>query len=304
MLTQRGPAPYLIDYAPGRGAIARFDQDYDQIATVLDMLKAGGADGISLSPWLWEGIGDNDQYLDWYPTTGALGFQAETNLLALLREIAKRFSWIQVAPQFYDPNPLRVQTTQNQSWPRNVGMDAFVGTNLFMDWLTATLDQIFGREWAIDLVGEFNDVYPTNLPFQQYVKDTWARMTSLRSPGGVPCWNYSMSFTPIAVPIVLFDAFQGNWPAIFLPHIYSNEPTLTDALQAAWNAVPPSSLWILGETDTLQPGDESVTQQLVQFVQATKQRIICVCPWPIPTTWKKGDPFLAPPRAPTLWNTI
>lgn len=300
MLTQRGPAPYLIDHAPGRGAIARFDQDTVQIIQVLDMLKASGADGISLSLWLWEGIGDNDQYLDWTPAIGLIVPKMEANLVGLLKAIAERFNWIQVAPQFYDPDQARVAKTGNQSWPRNVGMDAFDSNWLFMYWLYTQLDSL-GIDFMIDAVPEFNDVYLGNPGFQQYVKAMWDNVTLTSAPGGIPCWRYSMSFV-MANWAALVDAFQGNIPGFLLPHPYSGDLVSLEGNLSAkgLGGIP----WIAGEDFTLQAGDEATVQKWVSFVQQTHQRVMRVCPWPIPTTWKDGESFLAPPLAPKLWASM
>jgi hypothetical protein len=61
---------------------------------------------------------------------------------------------------------------------------------------------------------------------------------------------------------------------------------------------------ILAETSTVQPGEEAVVRDLVQYVVKTNQRIMRVCPWPLPVNYIKGDPqiMFAPPLSPKSWN--
>lgn len=296
MTTQSSQAPWLIECEPGKGVIARYaTDDAERIITpTLSKMHADGADGISLSPWLMQGAvanGAGDAFLDWNPATGRLVPEMEDNLIELLGDIRTLgFNWVQIAPQFYSPDP------------RKVGMDAFQPCWLFIAWLHQQL-QSMRMPFLIDACTEFNDVYPTNAPFAEYVRAMWDNVTATSAPNGIPCWDYTMSFIPGPNLSCLSSAFQGNWPAILMPHCYSNEPTLADALQAVWNAVPTWSQWIIGETDTLQPGDEPIAQQLVDFVTATKQRIMRVCPWPVtPRTGAGVQLDVFPPIAGQPWK--
>lgn len=273
MTTQSPQAPWFIECEPGKGVIARYNTDDAEriIAPTLNALHTAG-DGISLSPWLMQGAttnGAGDAFLDWDPSTGRLVPAMEDNLIELLGDIRTLgFNWVQVAPQFYAPDP------------RKVGMDAFGPCWLFMSWLHDQLQKM-RMPFLIDAVPEFNDVYSANPGFASYVRAIWDNVTVTSAPGGIPCWDYSMSFIPSNLAC-LADAFQGNWPAILLPHCYSNEPTLSDALRTVDGALRSNVWnWIIGETDTLQPGDEPIAKQLVDFVAYTKQRIMRVCPWPV-----------------------
>lgn len=302
-LTAAAQSPYFIEHEQGKGVIARFHLDTAEITTQLSALRSAGADGISLSPWLMQGAvanGAGDSFLDWDPSTGRLAAQAESNFLSLLHLIAQSgFHFIQVAPQFYAPDP------------RKVGLSAFTACALFMDWLTGYLDSL-RIPYLIDLVPEFNDVYKTNPGFAQYVRAMWARGTLLQAPNALPCWRYSMSFIPANMDC-LTDAFQGNPPAILLPHVYTNEPgyaSFLDCLKSVnvqlCNLGLSSQDVMYGETDTLPEDIQSAyANMLVSFVQTTKRRVLRVCPWPVTPVDAMGVQMSVWPQIVSrAWTTV
>lgn len=302
MLTQRPAAPYFINHAPGMGVIARYHLDKATIDSQLASIRTA-TDGISLSLWLMKGavaLGAGDQYLDW--SGGQLTPQMQANLINLLASIKTRgFNWVQIAPQFYGANDPR-----QQAWV-DPQPSYYVENWQFIASLPAMCEAA-GLEYLIDVCPEVNDVYLTNPGLQSYAKRLWVDVTSWFYPNGRPCWNFSMSFIPSNLS-VLISVFQGNWPEILLPHVYTNEGGGLGA-ELSWliGQIPAGIRpWILGETDTLQPGDEAVAQQLAAFIETTKQPIIRVCPWPVTPRTATGvqiDAAVVPQIAPVVWTGV
>src|SRR5690242_12528757 len=109
MLTAYRQAPYLIEHAPGMGSIARYHLDSAQVDARLALLRAAGADGISLSLWLRKNavaLGLADTYLEW--SGGQLAPLMLQNLVGVLASIKRHgFNFVQLAPQFYAENDFR-----------------------------------------------------------------------------------------------------------------------------------------------------------------------------------------------------
>lgn len=268
-------APYFICHEQGKGVIARYNSDTAEIEAQLAALRASGADGISLSPWLMPGA-DNQLFLDW--SSGQLAAQNQSNLLALISSIKMHgFNWIQVAPQFYGvANDFR----QWMQWDEARYLENRKFIFSLSDWLLAS-----GLPYLIDACAEVNAGDGS-----QYAKRLWTDITSWFYPDGAPCWNFSMSFLPDAASIAgLPSLFRGldqggpvNAPVFLVPHIYRNEQQACyDALQAspAWDLH--TRPWIIGECFSLtEPSDVAVAQGWRDFVVSTKQLIYRVCPWP------------------------
>ena len=109
MTVQRPQAPWFICHQANKGVIARYHLDTVEIDSQLAALRAAGADGVSLSPWLMQGapaLGTADEYLDW--VNGALVPQMQANLTNLLAKIKSvGFNFVLVAPQFYGQHDFR-----------------------------------------------------------------------------------------------------------------------------------------------------------------------------------------------------
>lgn len=312
MLTQHSAAPYLICHAPGRGVIARFHQDETDILNVVDRLIKGGSDGISLSPWLMRNArasGAGDTFLDWQD--GELLLDVQQNLARLLKALKQRgINWVQIAPQFYGPNDPR-----ENAWPSGDIAQAppyYAENWQFLASLPAVFDAA-GLHYLIDICPEVNDVYRSdpalqgkpNIGLQCYAKRLWVDATSWFYPNGRPPWNLCMSVIPGQTIDVLTEVEQGNPAPILNVHVYSNYPGgLAAGLSSVATAIPGRDV-VVGETSTLRPGDEAVGEQLATAVEGKpKLRVVRVCPWPIGTDWKLGDPqiTLAPPLTPRMWN--
>ena len=294
MFARYSAAPYLIEHELGKGAIARYHLDQPAVDGALVSLR-NDTDGISLSPWLMQGadtLGAADTFLNWIPAAGRLTPLMESNFLRILTKIVSlNYRWIQVAPQFYAPDP------------RKVGMDAFDPAWLFISWLYQTLDGL-RIPFIIDAVPEFNDVYLDNPGFAQYVNAMWDNVTLTSAPGGEPCWRYSMSFIDANFD-ALTPAFQGNIPPVLLPHVYPSPGSAS--LQTTYDALAARGMggrvWIAGEDYTLTDADSAYAQNWESFVQRTKQPVERICPWPISTAAKQGAQItVAPPVSPNVWN--
>jgi hypothetical protein len=280
MLTAARPfAPYFISHAPGKGVVARYHLDQAVIDGQLADLRAAGADGISLSLWLYAGVGVNDQFLDW--SGGQLAPQMQANLVALLERIkAYGFSWVQIVPQFYGVNDFR------NAWTADFMTTRYPENSGFLFSLPALLNSI-GLPYLIDLCAEV-----TNGPYPQRL---WIDWTCWFWPDGVPCWDATMSFLPDAASIAaLPSVFSGNPPAILAPHIYGADPQkVYDGLQAAGLGGRP---WVLGEDYTLTPADHAFAEARRRFVITTKQPILRVCPWPVELSTPAGTPIAVIPQ--------
>ena len=300
MTAQCSQAPYFIEHQPGKGTIARYHLDTAEITDCLAAIRAGGADGISLSLWLMKNavaLGAGDTYLDW-DGAGNLTLQMQTNLENLLAAIkAAGFNWVQLAPTFWNENDPR-----KNPWP---SMDLagappyYTGNWLFLGSLPA-LCTAAGLAYIIDVCPECNDVWDTNPGLQLYGKRVWMDTTTWFYQGGEPCWNFSVSFIPGNYKPVT-ALFQGNPAAILLPHIYGTEQqAVYDGLQAVglWDRP-----WIVGECLTLnQPQDASLAQSWVSFIQKTKQEVVRLCPWQIDARAPNGTQLnVWPPQASKPW---
>lgn len=285
MVASRPQAPYLICHQSGKGVVARYHLDTGEIVRLVQALKTAGADGISLSLWLMKNavnLGASDLYLDW--ANGQLSEPCRSNLLNLLAWIkAVGFHFVQVAVEFYNENDPRQKPFTEQMYAENW---------IFLDWLRHELDGI-GMPYLLDACPEVNDVYKDNPNLQAYAKRLWVDCTATASPDGVPCWVYSFSFIPSKLD-VLPDVFQGNPPAILVPHIYRGEQqAVFDGLQTVGlNGKP----WLIGECFSLtEATDQPIADSFKQFVIDTKQPILRVCPWPVdprtPATDSKGQPI-------------
>lgn len=285
MVASRPQAPYLITHQSGKGVIARYHLDTAEIARQVTAFKTAGADGISLSLWLMKNakdLGTSDLYLDW--ANGQLSDQCRSNLLSLLAWIrVSGFHFVQVAVEFYNENDPRLNPFSEQLYSENW---------IFLDWLRHVLDET-GIPYLLDPCPEVNDVYKTNPGLQSYAKLLWVDCTATASPDGVPCWVYSFSFIPSNLD-VLPDVFQGNPPAILVPHIYRGEQqAVFDGLESIGFGGKP---WLVGECFSLtQAIDQPVADAFRQFVVNSKQPILRVCPWPIdprtPAADANGQPI-------------
>lgn len=272
MIASRPQAPFFINHQPDKGVIARYHLDTAEINSQLATLRSNGADGISLSLMLWDGIGDNDLYLDWY--AGALLPQPQANFTNLLKRIkALGFNWVQLSLEFWNNHdPRKNPFTES----------LYDGNWFFISSLPALLDSI-GLPYLIDACPEVNDVYPNNPNLQAYAKRLWVDITSWFYPGGVPCWNFSFSFVPGNWD-TMTDVFSGNPPAIFVPHPYSNEDGgLYEVLEAFYTNSPTSLVtapWLCGETDSLLDTDTVQPNDLTNFLRLSKVKLLRLCPWP------------------------
>lgn len=272
MIASRPQAPFFINHEPNKGVIARYHLDAAKINSQLETLRE--ADGISLSLMLWDGIGPNDLFLDW--NAGVLAPQPRANFEALLKQIkAQGFNWVQLSIEFwnnYDPRKNSF-TAALYDW-----------NQAFLFSLPALLDSV-GLPYLIDACPECNDVYPDNPGLQAYAKRLWIDLTATFYPGGVPCWNFSYSFVP-GDWSVMGDVFSDNYPPIFVPHPYVNEPgyaSLYDVLEAFEMNAPTElreGLWLLGETNSLLDTDTAPAADATRFFQDPVLRLLRVCPWP------------------------
>ena len=298
MLTASPAAPYLLCHAPNLGAIPRYHLDTAAVDAVLDSLKAGGADGISLSPFFLRDAaasGNQDLFLD--PDQP----QSTTNLTALVATIrAKGFNWLQFAPQFYGPNDPRQNPYSDNLFQQN--------WNLIVQLME--LGEAFGRPFLVDVCPEVNGGGPgigcywrESADFRRYATNLWIDSTAAYYPNGRPAFAVSMSFIPDNLD-ALPDIFLGNPPAILVPHIYRGEQ------QAVFDAIKAAGLggrhWVVGECMSLTgPEDQPILYDWASFIESTKQPVQRFCPWQIDPRVPRGSAIqisVTPPAAPWRWN--
>lgn len=303
MLTQANAAPYLIAHADGKGAIARYHLDQALVDQVLDDLAAGGAGGVSFSPWFMDqaiALGAGDLYLDRSgPGMSAL---ARDNISNLLRAVKQRgFHFVQFAPQFYGAHNPRENACAGL-WEDN--------------WLLLVeligLVQASGIPALIDVVPEFNGgcklhacCYREDPEFARFTNIIWVNATAAYYPNGRPSFAFTMSFIPQNYDVVR-DGFQGNPPVRVAPHIYRGEQqAVFEGLAGVGLAGHP---WVVAECMTLsQPEDAGYAQDWVGFIEQTKQPVERFCPWQLDPRIPAGSPVqfnVFPPRAPQLWNAL